>query len=368
MRFAICAALATFWLALPAKAQQSEAPAATVGTIEAERRPIEKTLEFVGRVEATDRVEIRARVKGYLEAVLFEEGGKVKEGDPLYRIEKDQFQAQVEQAQGVLERSKAALVLATLQRQRAQELLDRNAGTVVARDQAVAQEAQAKGAVLTDEANLLTANINLGYTDIVSPIAGRISNTNVTKGNVVGPDSGSLTMIVSQDPMYVTFPVSQRDFLRARERGNQVDTKSIKVRILFADGSAYDQPGEINFIDVTVNRATDTVLVRATVPNPSGGVIDGQLVRVVLASATPVEKVVIPQAALIADQSGVYVFVVEDGKAAVRRVKPGAAVGTNMAIEEGLSGGEQVIVEGLQSVRSGTPVRATPLPPTLGQS
>jgi membrane fusion protein (multidrug efflux system) len=221
---------------------------------------------------------------------------------------------------------------------------------------------------LTDQANLLTTNINLGYTDIVSPIGGRISSTNVTKGNVVGPDSGSLTMIVSQDPMYVTFPVSQRDFLRAREKGGQVDTKSIKVRVLFADGSAYDQLGEINFIDVTVNRATDTVLVRATLPNPSGGVIDGQLVRVVLASATPIEKVVVPQAALIADQEGVYVFVVEDGKAAVKRVKPGGAVGTNMAIEEGLSEGEQVIVEGLQSVRPGMPVRATPLPPALGQS
>jgi membrane fusion protein (multidrug efflux system) len=368
MQFAICAALVICGLALPANAQQSETPAATVGTIKAERRPIEKTLDFVGRVEAINRVEIRARVKGYLEGVLFEEGGKVNEGDPLYHIEKDQFQAQVEQAQGTLERSKAALVLATLQRQRAQELLNRNAGTVVARDQAVALEAQAKGAVLSDEANLLTANIDLRYTDIVSPIGGRISSTNVTKGNVVGPDSGSLTMIVSQDPMYVTFPVSQRDFLRAREKGGQVDTKSIKVRILFADGSAYDQLGEINFIDVTVNRATDTVLVRATLPNPSGGVIDGQLVRVVLASATPIEKVVVPQAALIADQEGVYVFAVEDGKAAVKRVKPGGAVGTNVAIDEGLSGGEQVIVEGLQSVRPGMPVRATPLPPTLGQS
>ncbi len=133
MQFAICAAFVICGLALPANAQQSETPATTVGTIKAERRPIEKTLDFVGRVEAINRVEIRARVKGYLEAVLFEEGGKVKEGDPLYHIEKDQFQAQVEQAQGVLERSKAALILATLQRQRAQQLLDKNVGTVVAR-------------------------------------------------------------------------------------------------------------------------------------------------------------------------------------------------------------------------------------------
>lgn len=368
MRFAICAAFVICGVALPVNAQPSQPPAAAVGTIRAERKPIEKTIEFVGRIEAVERVEIRARVKGYLEAVLFKEGDPIKEGDPLYRIEKDQFQAAVEQAQGTLTRSKAALTLATLQRQRAQELLDKNVGTVVARDQTVAQEGEAKGAVLTDDANLLQANINLGYTDIVSPIAGRIGRTNLTKGNVVGPDSGPLTMIVSQDPMYVTIPVSQRDFLRTQEKDHQVDRKNIKVRITFADGTVYDQLGVINFVDVTVNRATDTVLVRATLPNPNGGITDGQLVQVALESGTSLEKVVIPQAALIADQEGVYVFIVDDGKAAVKRVKPGGAVGTNMTIDEGLSGGEQIIVEGLPGVRPGIPVRATPLSPSLGQS
>ena len=153
----------------------------------------------------------------------------------------------------------------------------------MARDQAQAQVDTAKGSILTDEANLNTANINLGYTDIVTPITGKISRTNITKGNVVGPDSGVLTTIVSQDPMYLTFPVSQRDFLRVQQAGRQLeykDFKSFKIRARFSDGSTYDQTGEINFVDVSVDR--DTILARATMPNPNGALIDNQLMRVVV--------------------------------------------------------------------------------------
>ena len=250
----------------------------------------------VGRIEAINRVEIRARVKGFLE-----------EGP-------------------------------------------------------IGQEEGAKGTLMTDEANLRTAKINLGYTDIVAPIAGKIGRTSLTKGNVVGPESGPLTTIVSQDPMYVTFPVSQREFLEAQDSSRERDTKSIKVRIRFSDGSTYDQLGVINFIDVSVDRTTDTVIARATIPNPKGVLIDGQLVRVVLESGKPEEAVVIPQSALIADQQGVYVFVVEDGKAAVKRLKLGDETGTEVVVEDGLSTGAQVIVEGLQNVRPGIAVRASPLP------
>jgi membrane fusion protein (multidrug efflux system) len=368
MRTAIGAIVIICGLCLPADAQQGAPAAVLVGTVAAERKPIAQSLDFVGRVEAVNRVEIKARVTGYLEAVLFKEGDLIKEGDALYRIEKGLFQAAVEQAQGALERSKAAKVLTVVQLERAENLLKSNAGTAVARDQAQAADQQANGQIMIDQASLSTAKINLGYTDIVSPIAGKIGRTKVTVGNVIGADSGSLSMIVSQDPMYVTFPVSQREFLRAQEAGRQVDIKSIKVRLRFADGSTYKQEGQINFVDVTVDRATDTVLARASFANPAGGLIDGQLVRVMLESGTPEEKVVIPQAALIADQEGIYVFVVEDGKAATKRVKPGGESGTGVIIDQGLSGGEQVIVEGLQGVRAGAPVRASPLPQTLNRS
>jgi membrane fusion protein (multidrug efflux system) len=368
MRLSVCALLLSCGLVLPVDAQQGQPAAIAVGTVAAARKPIAKSADFVGRVEAVDRVEVKARVTGYLEEVVFKEGDLVKEGAPLYRIEKGLFQAAVEQAQGALERSKAAKVLTVVQLQRAQDLLAKSAGTEVARDQAQAADQQASGAIMTDEANLSTAKINLGYTDIVSPITGKVGKSNITKGNVIGPDSGALTLIVSQDPMYVSFPVSQREFLAIRQSGRQLDVKNIKAKLRFSDGSTYQQEGQINFVDVTVDRSTDTILARASFPNPTGALVDGQLVRVALESATPEEKVVVPQAALIADQEGIYVFVVEDGKAAVKRVKVGGESGTDAVIEQGLSGNELVIVEGLQGVRPGMAVRASPLPQALNRS
>ena len=361
MRTGICAAFAICSLVAPAAAQQAQPAAIPVGIVKAEQKSIEKTLDFVGRVEAVNRVEIRARVQGFLEAVLFKEGDPIKEGDPLYRIEKEQFQAAVGQAEGALTRSKASKALTEVQLQRAEDLLAKQAGTQVARDQAAAADEQAKGQIQSDEASLQTAKINLGYTDIVAPVSGRIGRTNITKGNVVGPESGPLTVVVSQDPMYVTFPVSQRELLQAQAVGYQIKFNEIKARIRFADGRTYDQVGQLNFVDVTVDRATDTVLVRASFPNPAGVLTDGQFVRVSLESGTPQAVVVVPQSALITDQEGVYVFVVEDGKAVVKRIKPGGEDGTDVVVQEGMSGGEQVIVEGLQGVRPGISVKASPV-------
>jgi len=360
MRQVFCAALVVFALYSPAYAQQQPPAAVPVGVVKTERRPIAQSGEYVGRVEAISRVEIRARITGFLEEVLFKEGDLIKEGAPLYRIEKGLFEAQVRQAEGALERSKAAKALSALQLSRAEDLVQKEAGTIVARDQARAQDQQAEGAVMADEANLATARINLGYTDIVAPITGKVGRTNITKGNVVNPESGPLTVIVSQDPMYVSFPVSQRDFLREQAAGRQVDISNVKARLRFADGRIYQREGSINFVDVQVDRNTDTILVRATFPNPAGMLVDGQFVRIKVESGTPEEKVVIPQAALIADQEGVYVFAVEDGKAAVKRVKPGSTTDTGVVIEQGLSSGELVIVDGLLLVRPGIEVRATP--------
>jgi membrane fusion protein (multidrug efflux system) len=164
--------------------------------------------------------------------------------------------------------------------------------------------------------------------------------------------------------MYVTFPVSQREFLQVRQRGG-VDVKSLKVKLRYSNGTIYEQEGVINFVDVTVDRSTDTILVRATIPNPTGGLVDGLFMRVGVEGGAPEKKVVVPQAALIADQEGVYVFIVEDGKAAVRRLKIGGESGTDVVVEQGLSGGELVIVQGLQGVRPGAPVLATPIVRTL---
>jgi membrane fusion protein (multidrug efflux system) len=362
------AAIGVFSLASQSFAQQIFAQQAIpVGVVTAERKPVATTADFVWRVNAVDRVEVRARVTGYLQQVLFKEGDTVKEGAPLYTIEKDLFDAAVKQAEGALERSKAVKILTDMQLQRAEELLAKAAGTAVARDQAQAADQQAQGMFLIDEANLNTARINLGYTDITSQITGKVGKTSLTKGNVVSPGSGPLTVIVSQNPMYVDFPISQREFQKARAEQN-VNVRDLKIRLRFADDTIYDQVGIINFVDVTVDRATDTVLIRATFPNPKPTLVDGQLVRVTLESSKPDDKVVVPQGALIADQEGVYVFIVENGKASIRRIKPGSESGTNIVVEQGLSGGELVIIDGLQGVRPGATVRATPVQPVTSRS
>lgn len=348
---------------LPAHAQ-----APSVGTVYAVRKPVADTATFVGRIDAVNRVEISARVQGYLEAVLFKEGDVVKVGDPLYRIEKGPFEAAVQQAQAALDRSKADKLLSEIQLSRAELLLSQNSGPASTRDQARATDEENKAAILSNEASLDIAKINLNYTDIVSPIAGKISKTNVTVGNVVGPNSGPLTLIVSQDPMYVSFPVSQRALLQVQTADHRTDAQDIQVKIRFADGTIYDQIGAIDFVDVSVNRMTDTVLVRAVMPNPAGILIDGQLVNVALEAGKPEEKVIVPQAALIADQEGIYVFVVEDGKAVVKRVKVGGEAGVDVVLDGGLKGGEQVIVQGIQSVRPGQAVQASPLPASLNRS
>jgi membrane fusion protein (multidrug efflux system) len=371
MQRCICA-FALVWFVVVASDGAAQQPAAsTVGTVAAALRPITRATEFVGRVEAINRVEIRARVTGYLEDVLFKDGNYVKEGDVLYRIEPDSFQAAVQQAQGDLLKAQGELANATAQLARTQELVKTDAASRALLDVRTADQKSAQGAVIVADANLKTANVNLGYTEITAPISGVIGRTNVTKGNVVNPDSGPLTVIVSRDPMYVTFPVSQRLFLdigAEETRRGKGEAQSLKVGIRFSNGTEYNQSGRIDFVNVQVDRATDTVLVRAVIPNPDGRLIDGQLVRVSVEGDKPQEKVLVPQSALIVDQQGPYVFLVVDGKAEIRRVKLGGESGANAIVEDGLKGGEQVVVQGLESLRPGTPVTATPasLPPSQG--
>ncbi|CAH2603978.1 Efflux pump periplasmic linker BepF [Rhodovastum atsumiense] len=345
--------------ALPTAAQQA-APTVPVGVVTAASVPVTQGMEFVGRVEATGRVEVRARVTGYLEKVEFTEGDIVRAGEKLFLIEQPPFQAAVQQARGALLQAQAQLSNATIQRQRAEELVKTSATSVAVRDERVAAEKTAGGGVMAAQADLQTAEINLGYTSITAPITGKIGRASVTVGNVVSPQSGPLARIVSQDPMYVTFPVSQREFLRLRTEGVEEARSAAVVRIRFSDGSVYPEPGRLNFVDVTVDRSTDTILVRATVPNPKGELVDGQFVRVRVEGPTPKEQIVVPQSAIVLDQQGAYVFIVEDGKAVVRRLRTGQQVGRNIVVEEGLRGGEQVVVDGITTLRPGAAVVAGP--------
>ncbi len=346
-------------------AQQPSAVA--VGTVAAEQRAITRASEFVGRVEAIERVEVRARITGFLQEVLFKEGDIVKKGDVLYRIERDKFEAAVQLARGALLEAQAKYANATLQRNRTQELVKTDAASRALLDERVASEQSSQGEVVIADANLKTATVDLGYTEIVAPITGEVGRSKLTVGNVVSPDSGPLTVIVSRDPIYVTFPVSQREFLKVQEREERKKREqALAVRIIFSDGTEYNQAGRINFVDVTVDRATDTILMRAVFANPSGRLIDGQLVRVAVEGDQPEQKILVPQSALIVDQQGPYVFAVADGKAVVRRVKLGGDSGPYAIINDGLQAGEQVVVQGMERLRAGTAVIANPAPPPTG--
>jgi membrane fusion protein (multidrug efflux system) len=355
MRAVLSAAMLVLCLSPVALAQ------VPVSTVTVTAQPVNQGQKFVGRIEAVDHVDIKARVTGFLQERLFNEGDLVKEGQPLYRIEKDQFEAAVQQAEGALVRAQAQLANAKVQRQRAEELVKTSATSVATRDERVAAEKTAEGATIAAQADLRAAKINLAYTDILAPITGRIGRSSVTRGNVVGPDSGVLTTIVSTDPMYVVFPVSQREFLKIQKQDNTTNREDFKIVLQFSDGSLYDSTGKINFVDVKVDRATDSVIVRASIANPQSKLFDGQLVQVSVETEKPQEKVLVPQAALIADQRGTYVFAVVDGKAVEKRLKVGAPLGTNVIVEDGLAAGTQVIVEGLRNVKPGAEVLASPV-------
>ena len=226
---------------MPSRAQQ---PAAVpVGTVAAELRPITQSTEFVGRVEAMEQVDVRARVTGFLQKMLFKEGDLVKEGQPLYEIEPDTYKAAEMQARGALIQAQAKFANATAQRARTEELVKTNTAAQATLDQRIAEEKSAQGDIVSSDANLKTAQINLGYTEIVAPITGEVRLSKYTVGNLVGPDSGPLTTIVSRDPMYVSFPVSQREFLQVQKDKDQgVREADWRSRSGFRTGHSITRP------------------------------------------------------------------------------------------------------------------------------
>ena len=209
------------------------------------------------------------------------------------------------------------------------------------------------------------AEINLGYTEIRSPIDGRIGLANFTVGNLVGPSSGKLATIVSQDPIYVIFQASERDVIDYKRRVAESADKNphVTVHIQLPNGSVYPHPGLTNFLDIQVDTTTDTVAVRAQVPNPEGLLIPGGVVGVTVERGAPRSALVVPQSAVQLDQAGRYVLVVDEAKKVeLRRVTTGAEQGSDVVVTDGLKEGELVIVEGIQKVRPGQVVTASVVP------
>jgi membrane fusion protein (multidrug efflux system) len=371
-RIAGVAVLACAVVSESARAQQAAGPPA-VGVVEAVKRPFTESNEFLGRIEATNRVNLVARVSAFLDKRSFVEGAEVKTGDLLYRLERGPYEADLAAKQAQVAQLQATLVNAKLTTDRAKALLSGPAGQQSTYDAAVAGQQSLEAQVKAAEAQVNLSKINLDYTDIRSPIDGKIGRTAVTEGNVVGPSSGVLTTIVSQDPMYVTFPVSVREALALRQHyGALGGFKAVVIRVRLPDGRLYDQVGQLNFVNNTIAQSTDTITLRGTIPNPPlkeqssnedtvRELTDNEFVTVLLEGVEPVEILAIPRSAVLSDQQGDYVFVVgADNKAEQRRIGLGQSTATIAAVTNGLAVGDKVIVEGLQRVRPGQPVAPGP--------
>src|SRR6201996_2933156 len=362
----LAGALATMEVSA-ANAQGGPPGPPAVGVMAAVKRPITESNEFLGRVEATNRVNVVARVTAFLEKRDFVEGAEVKTGDMLYELERGPFEADLASKKAQVAQLQATLVNAKLTADRAKALLSGPAGQQSSVDAAVANQQSLEAQVQAAQAQVDLSKINLDYTQIHSPIDGKIGRTAVTEGNVVTPSSGTLTTIVSQDPMYVTFPVPVREALDRRERyATRGGFKAVVIRVRLTDGRPYEQVGQLNFVNNTIDQGTDTILLRGTIPNPqiAGAVrelTDNEFVSVLLEGVQPVEVLAIPRAAVLSDQQGDYVFVLgTDNKAEQRRIKLGQSTSTAASVTSGLTEGEKVIVEGLQRVRPGQAVSPGP--------
>src|SRR5713226_6550842 len=349
------------------KPKQSAAPPPkpAVGVRAAAMKGVNQTFEFVGRIKAVNKVEVRARVEGFLEQVLFREGQDVKTGDLLYQIEKVQFQALVDQAKANLASAEAEVTNDQLQYARQLELSKQQFSPQAVVDQRKAALDSDRAKVLQTRAVLTQADVNLDYTDIRSPIDGRIGRTAYTVGNLVNPASGVLATIVSQNPIYVLFPVSVRELeiIREARRRDNGDIAKIEIRVRLSNGQDYPHRGMWNLTDPQVDPQTDTVIMRATIPNPERQLNDGQFVTAVIRERQEAPRLVVPQSALQMDQSGRYVLVVDaQHKVEQRRIQTGPNRDTEIVVTSGLHEGEKVIVDGIQKVRAGQVVQEAALP------
>src|ERR1700716_207943 len=362
-------------LSLNATAQAQSAPSEppAVGVITTTTRPITETSEFLGRIEATNRVDIVARVTAFMDKRVFREGAEIKTGDLLYQLERGPFEADLATKQAQVAQLQATLENAKLTTERARTLLGGPAGMQSTYDAAIANQRSLEAQVVAAQAQVKFSQINLDYTEIRSPIDGMIGRTAVTDGNVVSPSSGVLTTIVSQDPMYVTFPVPVRQALELRARYvTKGGFNAVVVKVRLPNGRIYGQAGKLDFANNTIAQSTDTLTVRGVIPNPTlhdpsatGGPVreltDGEFVTVMLEGVQPVEVLAIPRAAVLSDQQGDYVFTVgADNKAEQRRIHLGQSTSTVAAVINGLRLGDKVIADGLQRVRPGQPVAPGP--------
>jgi len=348
------------FLTMDAGAREMPPPVVTVMVVADQQ--VNPAETYVGRMEAIQAVDLRARVQGYLEAVKFKEGAMVRAGDILYVIEQAPYKADLAEESAKVDEAKASL-------KDAQQYLKRlkavQSGGVSATDVETATNKALRANAMLEEAkaNFEQARIRLGYTTIKAPIDGQIGRTTFTKGNFVGPESGALARIVQLDPIRVVYAISENQLERLDPNSSTAKTAAVKkcppvFMIQMPGGVVYPEKGKLDFIDNQVDPNTGTIAVRAVFENPDGFLLPGAYVTVLVKCENGSRIPVVPQSAVQIDRKGRYVFVVDDeNRVQERRIETGAAIDADWVVTSGLSAGERVIVQGVQKVTPGQIVK-----------
>lgn len=349
-----------------AQGQPGPAPIPEVGVVEVQAQPVTLSTELAGRTAPYLIAEVRPQVSGIIQQRLFSEGGEIEAGQVLYQIDPATYQAAYDNAKATLARDEAALTSAQLKVKRYKNLVKIKAVSQEAYDDALAALKQAQASVAMSEAAVQTARINLDYTQVTSPIAGRIGRSTVTPGALVTANqSDALATVRQLDPIYVDVTQSSAQMLslkRALASGQLQRTEDLNanVELILEDGSRYSESGHLQFSEVNVDESTGTVTLRAVFPNPEQVLLPGMYVRAVIHEGVKPEAILAPQRSITRDTQGNATALVlnEQGVVEQRSLAVERAIGHQWLVTAGLEAGDQLIVDGLQKVRPGAPARA----------
>lgn len=365
----ICAA--TVAVAFAACGQKQSAPppqTPEVGVISVQPSPVPVVTELPGRTSAFLVAQVRARVDGIVQRREFTEGSEVKAGQRLYKIDPAPYQAALASAKATLAKAQANLATTTAQANRYKVLVAANAVSKQDYDNAVAAEGQAAADVAAGKASVETAQINLGYTDVVAPISGRTGVSQVTPGAYVQASQATLMDTIQQlDPVYVDLTQSSLDGLKLRRAAQEGRLKTngpgaAKVTLILEDGRPYPLTGKLQFSDVTVDQSTGSVTIRATFPNPNRVLLPGMFVRARIEEGVNERAMLVPQIGVTHDQKGAATALVvgADGKVVPRTLVTAGTRGADWVVDGGLEAGDRVIVQGTEKVHPGMQVKAVP--------
>ena len=345
-----------------------ERPPAKVTLAEVKQEEITDTKKYIGRIAAKDTVKVIPRIKGYVKKKCVHSDALVNKGDLLCLIDPEKYEAAVAQTKAIVEKAKASLWESEKNLERAKELVEKDYISKSEYDTKLAIRDKNKAVLEAARANLKKANDDLRYTKIYATMTGKIGHF-AAEGNLVGPTKGPVTTIVRIDPIYAIYNIPAEEFTKLRlklvEKGKDIDKGKIKIEL--PDGTPYPIEGKQYSYHNIVDETTGTLKIKTIFRNTKGILIPGTFVNVIVYEGKPVKNTVIPQAAVLEDSEGKYVYVVDDKNTAqIRRIKTGKQIDTNWTVEKGLKPGEKIILEGLQKVQPNAKVM--PTPPEIKQS